>query len=68
MQVKINIYTAGSVRATFRFQGDGSTITSWFDCQRMIYSGYSDLNSQDCEDLVFALLEDDDEDKEFEIA
>ncbi|XP_072172020.1 cubilin-like [Diadema setosum] len=66
-KVKIDVYTAGSIHATFRFQALDSTLSSWFDCQNMIYSSYDDLNTISCDELVFGLLAEDEDEKEFEI-
>ncbi|XP_071489696.1 cubilin-like [Diadema antillarum] len=66
-KVKIDVYTAGSIHATFRFQALDSTLSSWFDCENMIYSSYEDLNTISCDELVFGLLAEDDDEKEFEI-
>eukprot|EP00057_Strongylocentrotus_purpuratus_P011781 XP_011666255.1 PREDICTED: uncharacterized protein LOC756781 [Strongylocentrotus purpuratus] len=56
-KVKVDAYKSGSIIATFRFDGQGTSLSSWFSCEKMTYSSYDDLNSKVCAKLVFALTD-----------
>nr|XP_054761515.1 cubilin-like [Lytechinus pictus] len=54
-KVKVDVFNAGSIIASFRFDGQASNLSNWFECERMIYSSYNDLNSLSCSQLFFGL-------------